>query len=300
MNSQQIETFLTIVETNSIVRASELLFLSQPTVSYRLKSLENELGFPLLERSKGLRNVELTQKGKAFVPIALSWMQLWQDIQRLTAAETKIPLTLSCSSAISMHLLTPLCKTLTGSHDMFDLTIQTTTVEETYRSIANGDADIGLSFEVLSNDAVMVEPVFRERMVLAKVCDNRNEIRTAYHPGELKIEDELFLNSCDSYKIWHDEWFGTSAHPYVNVNNESLLPNLLDSSRFWTIIPASVFGVFNNRPDVKIYELLYPPEARTCYRITSRTPAADKRRGIQIFNDTLKTYLHNRGLDSLV
>ena len=46
MNLAEIETFLTIVNTRSITRTADLLFLSQPTVSHRLTSLENELGFP--------------------------------------------------------------------------------------------------------------------------------------------------------------------------------------------------------------------------------------------------------------
>ena len=53
MNLAEIETFLTIVNTKSITRTADLLFLSQPTVSHRLTSLENELGFPLVIRQKG-------------------------------------------------------------------------------------------------------------------------------------------------------------------------------------------------------------------------------------------------------
>ena len=65
MNLAEIETFLTIVNTKSITRTADLLFLSQPTVSHRLTSLENELGFPLVIRQKGHKQVELTAKGTA-------------------------------------------------------------------------------------------------------------------------------------------------------------------------------------------------------------------------------------------
>ena len=42
MNLAEIETFLTIVNTKSITKTADLLFLSQPTVSHRLTSLEND------------------------------------------------------------------------------------------------------------------------------------------------------------------------------------------------------------------------------------------------------------------
>ena len=59
MNLAEIETFLTIVNTKSITKTADLLFLSQPTVSHRLTSLENELGFSLVIRNKGHKQVEL-------------------------------------------------------------------------------------------------------------------------------------------------------------------------------------------------------------------------------------------------
>ena len=45
MDLSEIETFLTIVNTKSITKTADILFLSQPTVSHRLKALEKELGF---------------------------------------------------------------------------------------------------------------------------------------------------------------------------------------------------------------------------------------------------------------
>lgn len=44
LNLSDVELFLMIVRTQSITKASELLFLSQPTVSQRLRTLEETLG----------------------------------------------------------------------------------------------------------------------------------------------------------------------------------------------------------------------------------------------------------------
>ncbi|KWX88751.1 hypothetical protein AMQ83_04785 [Paenibacillus riograndensis] len=48
-----IEAFLAIVRTESISKAAELLHLSQATVSYRIKTLEQEMGGLLVERRQG-------------------------------------------------------------------------------------------------------------------------------------------------------------------------------------------------------------------------------------------------------
>lgn len=42
-----LETFLSIYETQSFTRTGNYLFISQPTVTLRIKKLEEELGSPL-------------------------------------------------------------------------------------------------------------------------------------------------------------------------------------------------------------------------------------------------------------
>ena len=63
MNLSEIETFLMIVKTKNITKTAENLFLSQPTVSHRLKSLEDELEVKLMTRKKGYKQIELTTGG---------------------------------------------------------------------------------------------------------------------------------------------------------------------------------------------------------------------------------------------
>ncbi|PFG12387.1 LysR family transcriptional regulator [Bacillus sp. es.036] len=60
----QLTVFLKIAEERSFTRAAKALFVSQPALSKQMKKLEEELGFPLFNRS--VKGVELTPKGKAF------------------------------------------------------------------------------------------------------------------------------------------------------------------------------------------------------------------------------------------
>lgn len=53
MDLTDVEMFLTIVNTKSISKTAETLFLSQPTISHRLKTLEKELDSPSLSAARG-------------------------------------------------------------------------------------------------------------------------------------------------------------------------------------------------------------------------------------------------------
>ena len=64
MNSKQLECFVEVAESLSFTTASVNLFLSQPSVTHQIKSLEEELGIILFIRTK--KSVSLTPAGENF------------------------------------------------------------------------------------------------------------------------------------------------------------------------------------------------------------------------------------------
>ena len=57
MRDLEIEVFLAIYKHKSFSKAAEKMFMSQSSISERLKSLEKKLGFALLQRSRGNREI---------------------------------------------------------------------------------------------------------------------------------------------------------------------------------------------------------------------------------------------------
>lgn len=77
MNLSALQTFVAIVETGSLVRASERLHVTQSTVTMRLKALESELGQRLLNRQKS--GVTLTPAGTKLLSYAQIMLGLWRQ-----------------------------------------------------------------------------------------------------------------------------------------------------------------------------------------------------------------------------
>lgn len=65
MNSKQIEYCIELARTLNFGRAAENMFVSQPTFSYQIKQLEEEIGFEIFERSG--KGAALTPAGEQFV-----------------------------------------------------------------------------------------------------------------------------------------------------------------------------------------------------------------------------------------
>lgn len=65
MNLRQLRYFLQIAELRSFTRASQVLHIAQPALSRQIRSLEEEIGAPLFNRTT--HGISLTEQGRALV-----------------------------------------------------------------------------------------------------------------------------------------------------------------------------------------------------------------------------------------
>lgn len=64
LNTKQIEYILELAKTQNYNRAAENLFISQPTLTYQIKAIEQEIGFPIFKHSG--KGTFLTPVGEQF------------------------------------------------------------------------------------------------------------------------------------------------------------------------------------------------------------------------------------------
>lgn len=90
MELLQIKYFRVIAETENISKASEQLFIAQPSLSQTLKRLEDELGVPLFDRNG--RKITLNGAGRIFLKycdeIASSFENARLELEEYKGSET--------------------------------------------------------------------------------------------------------------------------------------------------------------------------------------------------------------------
>jgi len=101
MNFIYLKTFLTVCELGNFTEAAKHLFVPQPTVSNRMKSLEETLGKELfLKGRRGKRVVELTEAGEIFFPYAKQIIETMDTVKEKINSSSSSQTILKIGSSI--------------------------------------------------------------------------------------------------------------------------------------------------------------------------------------------------------
>lgn len=79
MDTLQLKLFLSVAQTLNFTKTANEFYMTQPTVSNYIKSLENSVGVKLLKRDS--RSVSLTPEGEAFVEYASAMLTLQMEAE---------------------------------------------------------------------------------------------------------------------------------------------------------------------------------------------------------------------------
>ena len=84
MTKTEIEAFLAVAQYGSISAAADQIYVTQPALTRRIQNLERELEYRLFTRGKGLRGSSLTEQGRAFLPIAQRWNEVYREAMAIS------------------------------------------------------------------------------------------------------------------------------------------------------------------------------------------------------------------------
>lgn len=103
MELKWLEDFLSLVDTRNFTRSAELRFTTQPAFSRRIRSLEEWIGTPLIERAT--QPVSLTTAGQKFRPVAEEMLRrLYQAREDIRLLDRVAANTISFTATHSVSL----------------------------------------------------------------------------------------------------------------------------------------------------------------------------------------------------
>ena len=117
MELHQLRYFLAIAQHGSFTAAADVCHVSQPSLSAQVKKLEDELGGPLLERSR--QGSRLTPRGQVFRPRALEALQQLEsgrgEVEELSGLK-RGEVALGCLPTTGAHILPGILSAFREAH----------------------------------------------------------------------------------------------------------------------------------------------------------------------------------------
>src|SRR5215211_4173797 len=162
----QIEAFLEVARHQNLSRAAEALFVSQPTLTARLQSLEASLGERLFVRTR--RGMRLTEAGEAFLPYAEHAVAALADgRERLAELRRGVAgrLVLGAPPTVSTYTLPALLARFSATHPNVRLAVKTGTSEEVLEMVLHDQVQLGIMRSLVHQEIETV-PLYTDALVL--------------------------------------------------------------------------------------------------------------------------------------
>ncbi|MGA8259747.1 MAG: HTH-type transcriptional regulator CysB [Arenicellales bacterium] len=165
MKLRQLEYFVEVARQGmNVTEAANALHASQPGISSQIKSLEQELGFPVFIR-QGRHLVDLTDAGRDVLTHAIRMLEARDNIKRV-AAEVNSPshgsFHIATTHTQARYTLPEVVTRFVEKYPNVSLHIQQGTPTQIAEMAVNGDADLAIATEALElfEDLVLM-PCYR-------------------------------------------------------------------------------------------------------------------------------------------
>jgi len=227
MDFDQLETFLEVARNASFSRAAEKRFRTQPAISSQIRSLEEEVGARLFDRSGG--KVALTAAGKVFQKYADEALAARKTIVTTLAEMERIPrgeIVVGANEATCLHILPEVFAEFKKLYPSVGVHISRLERGKILESVIDNTVDFGVVSAPVEDKRLTVVTIHRDELViiappghplsrmksagivevvrfpllLPKIGRTRDAIENLFHERHLKPRVSMELDSSELLK----------------------------------------------------------------------------------------------------
>lgn len=159
-------TFLAIIELGNFARAADRLYVTQSTISTRIKQLEDLLGQPLFQRTKA--GASLTPAGAQFRPFAEKMVQTWEQ----ACQEVSLPQTFQARLSVGVQftlwerLMVKWLPWIRQAVPDYAILADVGASDSLMQQLVNGLLDLVITYTPQNRSGLVVEKIMEEHLIL--------------------------------------------------------------------------------------------------------------------------------------
>jgi len=281
MEWHQLEYFKSVAQLQHVTRAAEQLSISQPALSRSIAKLEEELGFPLFDRSG--KGIVLNRYGQIFlqhveraIQEIADGKQVIEDLLHPDHGSVSLSFLHSLGSNLVPGLLS---KFLSNNPDIqFKLYQNATTF--LLDQLDAGEIDLCLCSPIATREKIEWEPLFTEELFIIVPTGHRLAKRSSIDLNEIKDEPVVTFKKDYGLRILADQFFQQAGlSPFITFEGEEIITvaGLVEAKLGVALIPH-VFGL--DKTNISFLPISNPKCQRTIGMARTKgryqSPAAQK------------------------
>ncbi len=247
MNTTNLITFTTVMQTGSISAAAEKLFITQPAVSKRIKNLEDEFHVTLFDTIG--RGIIPTNAAHELLPHAKRWIEDYESCKASLQHRTETAtgrLTIGTSHHIGLHHLPAVLKRFVQEYPAVQLDVRFMDSEEAHRAVLDGD--VSLAFLTLpptydrrlTYHTLWSDPLYFVTGALSPLAAKTDVTLAtlAYHPAILPAANTF------TSQITLSEFAKQNLRPYATMSTNPLesIRMLVSVGLGWSVLPQTLIN----------------------------------------------------------
>lgn len=173
MQDFRLKVFRTVAEKLNFTAAAETLFLTQPAVTLQIKTLEEELGVKLFDRSGG--QVRLTEAGRLLLKYAEQIADLYARAEIALGSligEERGTLSIGASTTIAQYVLPPIISKFLSLHAKIEFSMISANTENIVRALDTNQINLGLVEGPTGRTDLKVEPFLEDEIVVIAAANH--------------------------------------------------------------------------------------------------------------------------------
>jgi DNA-binding transcriptional LysR family regulator len=216
MDFDQLETFLEVARLSSFSRAAEKRFRTQPAISSQIRSLEEEVGARLLDRSGG--KVSITAPGKLFQKFAEETLAARKAAMTAISETERVPkgeIVVGANEGTCLHILPEVFASFKKQYPDVAVSIKRADYAKILESVIDNSVDFGVvSLPVTDTRLTVVppqHPLSKQKsatmaeaaeypLIMPKSGHTRDNLDAMFHERKLKPRYTMELDSSELLK----------------------------------------------------------------------------------------------------
>ncbi|QUH03665.1 LysR family transcriptional regulator [Saccharopolyspora erythraea] len=242
MDIKQLKALVTVAEAGSVTRAAELLHLVQPAVTRQIRTLEQELGVVLFERTR--QGMRPTEAGAVMVDRA---RRALTELERARAEVQPTPgvvtgvVTVGLLESTTDLLAEPLVSAIARDQPGIELRLMTAYSGYLQQWLDDGDLDLTLLYNLASGPSLNAHRLARERLWAVAPRDEALRAESPVAFGEVAAHPLVMPAAGHALRALIDSAAaraGAELNAVVQTNSMRVQKQLVLAGHGWTILPG--------------------------------------------------------------